>query len=90
MKNKISKLFMLVVLVFTAISLRPIYGAIISVKITFFIGCFVFFIKGLVDFWLKKRGGLIDYVVMLYNKLKIFINSQAHEYKSRTWYKKPK
>ena len=74
----------------SVICLRPMYGVFRGVYIAFFIGCLVFFIKGFIQFVLKKQGGLIAYVSMLYNNLKKFINTQAREYNTIAWYKKPK
>lgn len=72
------------------IYLRPKTSATDSIRIIFFVGCIVFFIKGFIQFVLKKQGGLIAYVSVLYNNLKEFINTQAREYNTVAWYKKPK
>lgn len=90
MKNKIINLLIIMALCVSVICLRPMYGVFNSIYIVFFTGCLVFFIKGFIQFVLKKQGGLIAYVSMLYNNLKEFINTQAREYNTIAWYNKPK
>ncbi|MBQ7949945.1 MAG: hypothetical protein IJ276_03110 [Alphaproteobacteria bacterium] len=72
------------------VALRPIYSALGSVKIVFFMGCILFLAKGFVQFALEKRGGPIAYIKTLITRLKSYINTQARDYNNIVWYKKPK
>lgn len=72
------------------VALEPIYSALGSVKIVFFMGCVLFFVKGFVYFALEKRGGLIAYIKTLITRLKSYINTQAQDYDNIVWYQKPK
>ena len=90
MKNKIITFLIIIALCISVVCLRPMYGVPRSIYIAFFVGSLLFFIKGFIQFVLKKQGGLIAYVFMLYNNLKGFINTQAREYNTIAWYKKPK
>ncbi|MBR3510718.1 MAG: hypothetical protein IKN73_01500 [Alphaproteobacteria bacterium] len=90
MKDKVINIFILATLVMSVVCLRPLYGLHISADICFFIGSVVFFIKGYLNFCTGKHKSLSAYIGHLNHKLEDFIGKQAHNYKTKVWYKQPK
>ena len=89
MKNKLNLIILAILGLFVG-CLRPVFGVLSSIRMSFFLGCMIFFIKGFKNFATTQHKGLISYISMLYSNLKTFINAQAHEYECIVWYKKPK
>ena len=89
MKRKITYIAILAVVVGLIAGLQPFYGIPSSIKTTFLIGCAALFIWGCTRFVLKKQGGLLAWGTDLCRKVKSFIKTQARDYGSIAWYKKP-